>query len=243
MATEMFENRWLERGYKFLRTLSRNGIVRGALLDRGLTEEELQRGWDLFATASGFTRNPHLAGPELSAGEALQRLEAWDAPNYAATHATLENRTPAAHAYLMLGLVAGAGPDAVVGVRNFVDRAIALREGTVAGVSAAEGAEAVRLLAQRKIFNEAIERQLREWIARTQQGAAPQTKASPDDEASFVQYRNWVHEWREIARATITQRSYLIALGLAERRNGDPEEPAAQVATAPAVEAAPVSVH
>ena len=155
MATELLESRWLERGYKFLRTCTRNGVARGVLLRRGLSDRELQRGWDLFAAASGFTRNPDLA--EGTAAAALRHLEAWDAPNFADTQATLEHRTPSAHAYLMQGLVAGEGPDAVVRVRRYVDRVIALREGTPIGVPAAEGAEAVRLLAERKIFDESIE--------------------------------------------------------------------------------------
>lgn len=244
MAAEQIESRWLVRGHKFFRALARNGVIRGALLQRGLTNEELQRGWDLFSTALGFARGaPPVGALVPEAVNALQRLEAWDAPNYATAQAMLEHRTPAACAYLMQGLTGATGPDAVVGIGTFIDRVNALREGTVDGVSATESALAVKLLAERKVLDESIEAELRGWIVLTQQGATPRFGSSPAREAAaaaaFTAYRNWLNEWRVTARATITQRSYLISLGLAARRHGEEEE----AATPPAVEAAPVSVH
>ena len=82
------------------------------------------------------------------------------------------------------------------------------------------------------------EAELKTWIELAQEGAAPE----PGDdkaEASFSAFRNWLNEWREVARVTITQRSHLISLGLAARRQSEEEE----VQDVPVVEAAPVSVH
>jgi hypothetical protein len=239
MSSEQYKDRWLTRGHKFFRSLARYGQIRGALLRRGLSKEELQHGWQLFAAALGSSRSGK--GTEsgtLDAVTALRRIAAWDGPNYFAAQATLEHRTAAACSYLMNGLVAANGPESVIGVQQFVQRVDALREGTAEGVSATEGSEAVRLLAERRIFDESSEAELKTWIELAQEGAAPE----PGDdkaEASFSAFRNWLNEWREVARVTITQRSHLISLGLAARRQSEEEE----VQDVPVVEAAPVSVH
>lgn len=108
-------------------------------------------------------------------------------------------------------------------------------------MSETESALAVRLLEERKIIGDTIEAELRESIAQTKLGAEPvfpvRRELDTAAEAAFTEYRNWLNEWREIARATFTQRRHLIALGLATRRDrGEQAEPAA-------VESAPVSVH
>lgn len=242
MIAEQIETRWLLRGQKFFRTLSRNGKVRGALLARGLTNQELKRGWDLFANVLGSLNGaaPAASRP-LSAAEALELIETWDAPNYAAAQATLEHHAPKARAFLMHGLVASKGPQAVVGVRLFMDRIVALRDGTVSGVSAEEGSEAVRLLAERKIFDADTEEQLGVYLSLIEGGAEPE--AAPDFASMtsrFEAYRKWLNEWREVSRVTFNQRHILISLGLAARRHGENED--ADVVS-PAVEPAPVSVH
>jgi hypothetical protein len=242
MIAEQIETRWLVRGQKFFRTMSRNGKVRGALLARGLTNQELKRGWDLFAKAvAPLNGSSPAASPPLGAAEALAWIETWDAPNYAAAQATLEHHAPKARAFLMQGLVATKGPQAVVGVRLFMDRVAALRDGMVSGVTAEEGSDAVRLLAERKIFDAETEVQLEAYLSLIEGGAEPE--AAPDFASMtsrFEAYRKWLNEWREVARATFNQRHILISLGLASRRQGENED--ADLAT-PAVEPAPVSVH
>jgi hypothetical protein len=214
------------------------------LLNRGLSAEQLRRGWELFSAALGFTLEAPVKIVRTVVSEAAnaqKRLEAWDAPTYGSTLATLEYRTPLACGYLLRGLAGSEGPDAVIGVEHFLDRVAALRTGTAPGVSETESALAVRLLEERKIIGETIEAELRESIAQTKLGAEPvfpvRRELDAAAEAAFTEYRNWLNEWREIARATFTQRRHLIALGLATRRDREEQaEPAA-------VESAPVSVH
>jgi hypothetical protein len=52
--TEQEIDQWPERGGKFFKTLARNPVVRAALLARGLTDQELQRGWSLYSDLNGF---------------------------------------------------------------------------------------------------------------------------------------------------------------------------------------------
>ena len=47
-------DRWLERGTKFLKTTARNPLVRGVLMARGLTDEELDRGLRLYTILLGY---------------------------------------------------------------------------------------------------------------------------------------------------------------------------------------------
>ena len=61
--------RWLDRGSKFFKTVSRNPVVRGALLARGLTDEELAQGWKLFTALHGFS-NLAVARPATSGAHA-----------------------------------------------------------------------------------------------------------------------------------------------------------------------------
>jgi hypothetical protein len=44
------------------------------------------------------------------------------------------------------------------------------------------------------------------------------SEARKEFERRFVDYKNWLHEWRELARVTFERRDYLIQLGLAQRR-------------------------
>lgn len=52
--SEAIIDRWLERGSKFFKTTARNPVVRDALRARGLSDEELTRGWQLYTELHGF---------------------------------------------------------------------------------------------------------------------------------------------------------------------------------------------
>jgi hypothetical protein len=87
---------------------------------------------------------------------------------------------------------------------------------------AADSKCVVRLLAERKIVDETIERKLLSLVDLAQRGAAPvvDTPVNPAVQAAFTAYRNWLNEWREVARSTFTRRDHLIGLGLAFRKEG-----------------------
>lgn len=232
--TEFQVERALERGGRFFKTVARNPVVRGALFARGLSDEELQSGWGMYAALHGFTTGSEArpATSQTAAAEAINRIDGWDAPTFTATRAVLTARFPPVLAFLFENLEASEGVQAVVGAARFLDRIAALREGKAPGIAPELGQQAVALLEARKLTDATREAELRGWIATAQLGARPEEvvpapEMDPrrrDVAASFIA---WLHEWREIARVAVTRRDYRIALGISQRRRSDNEEPPA----------------
>ena len=81
----------------------------------------------------------------------------------------------------------------------------------------------VRLLATRRLLDQNIATHLSEFVRIAQAGAPPTPEADARAEAAYEQRftacKNWLHEWRELSRATFQRRDYLILLGLAQRRS------------------------
>ncbi len=226
--SEAVLERWLERSGKFFRTLARNPVVRAVLLSRGLTDEELKRGWDLYAKINGFSGGApaHAATPETTAAQAMDELDAWDAPAYRATKAILQVRYPEVERFLFENLEASTGSAAVAGVERFLDRITALRTGKAEGINAKVGKAAVELLATRKALDPEREARLRTLVQTVRLGARPEEvisgpEVNPGRAEAAEALIAWLHEWREVARMSISRRSYRISLGLANRRQGD----------------------
>jgi hypothetical protein len=222
-------DRFLERGGKFFKTVSRNPVVRGALLARGLTDEELAIGWRLYTDMHGFgvQGEARAATHETAAAQAINEIDAWDAPAFSATHAVLDARFPEAAAFLFENLEASTGVAAVSGVERFLDRVDALRGGNAASVNADVGRAAAALLATRRIVDEQRAAELRALINTARLGARPEEMVpAPEMDPRRLEvaraFITWLNEWREIARVAVSRRDYLISLGLAQRRaSGD----------------------
>ncbi len=233
--------RWLARGSRFFNAVARNPVVRGTLLGRGLTDEELDNGWQLYSTLHGFGRQAQAlpATRQTAAAQAINAIDAWDAPAYGAAHAVLDVRYPAVSAFLFENLEATTGIAAVAGVHRFLDRIDALCDGKAPNVDPQQGKAAVDLLATRKIVDATKAAELRQQIETARLGARPDevivpTEMDPHRHEVAKAYINWLNEWREIARVAISRRDYRIALGLAQRRQAnDDSDPPDQPAAAP----------
>jgi hypothetical protein len=242
-------DRWLERGGKFFKTVSRNPVVRGALLARGLTDEELGQGWQLYTALLGFggKTEARATTQQTAAAQAINELDAWDAPSFGAAHAVLDARYPDVSQFLFQNLEATTGVAAVVGVERFLDRYALLRDGNAPNVNAEQGKLAAGLLSTRKIVDPTREQQLRALIATARLGArseevAAGTDVDPRREEVAAAYVNWLNEWREVARVAIARRDYRISLGLAQRRkNGEDDSTGAE--TGPAATTAATSAE
>jgi hypothetical protein len=223
-------DRWLERGGKFFKTVSRNPVVRGALLARGLTDEELAAGWKLYTDLHGFNGPgaPRAATRETAAAQAINEIDAWDAPAFSAARAVLDTRYPEAAAFLFENLEASVGIAAIAGVERFLDRIEALRDGKAPSVKADTGRAAVALLATRRIVDDKRTAELRALAATARLGARPEEViAAPEMEPRQLQVAQsfiaWLNEWREVARVAVARRDYRISLGLAQRRQSADE--------------------
>jgi hypothetical protein len=233
--TEVLIDRWIERGGKFFKTVARNPVVRGTLLARGLTDDELVRGWQLYSDLHGFGAQAQArpATKETGAAQAINAIDAWDAPAYSATHAVLDTRYPKVAAFVFENLEAETGVAAVAGVQRFLDRIDLLRDGKAPKIESEQGRAAVELLATRRIVDTTKEAELRQLIETARLGARPDEVIVPpemdprrrDVAEAYIQ---WLNEWREVARVAVARRDYRISLGLAQRRQSaeEPEEPA-----------------
>jgi hypothetical protein len=221
--------------------VSRNPVVRGALATRGLTDEELGHGWSFYTELLGFggKAEARATTQQTASAQAINELDAWDAPSFSASHAVLDARYPDVSAFLFQNLEATTGVAAVVGVERFLDRYALLRDGKAPNVNVEQGKAAAGLLAIRRIVDPARERELRKLIetarlgARSEEVAAP-AEVDPRRLEVAAAYINWLNEWREVARVAIARRDYRISLGLAQRRQGGDDESTDTTATAAA---------
>jgi len=243
--TEGLIDRWLERGGKFFKSVARNPVVRGTLRARGLNDDELGRGWVLYSELNGFGKQGQAqsATKETAAAQAINTVDAWDAPAYSAAHAVLDAHYPTVSSFLFENLAADTGVAAVAGVARFLDRLDSLRDGKATGVEPDQGRAAVELLAIRKIVDAAKAAELRQLIETARLGARPDevieaTEMDPHRQQVAEAYIQWLNEWREVARVSIARRDYRISLGLAQRRQpgdeSDGQEPAPAVPPAAA---------
>ncbi len=232
--TESMIDRWLERGGKFFKSVARNPVVRGTLRARGLTDEELGHGWQYYSDLNGFGKQglARAATKETAAAQAINEIDAWDAPTYSAAHAVLDTRYPEASHFLFENLEANVGVAAVAGAQHFLDRVDQLRDGKAPSVDPDQGRAAVDLLGTRKIIDATKEAELRSLIDTARAGAQPgevieAPEMDPRRREVAETYIDWLNEWREVARVAIARRDYRISLGLAQRRQAsdEPDEP------------------
>jgi hypothetical protein len=223
--TERMVELSIARAASFFKTVARNPVVRGELLSRGLTDEELRRGWALYAAVLGFGpdgRQVAKAVPETGAARALNAIDAWDAPTFATVRVVLEAHYPEAARFLFADLAPSTGPAAVAGAERFLERVAMLRDGRAPGIAPSDGKKACELLAERRLLDATQEAELRQLIETAKSGAQPnELRVIEPDPARDEQARafvTWLREWREVARVAIKRRDYQISLGLAQRR-------------------------
>ncbi|HEY5958894.1 MAG TPA: hypothetical protein VIV60_20175, partial [Polyangiaceae bacterium] len=237
--TEVQIDRWLERGTKFFKTVARNPVVRGALLSRGLTDDELAQGWKFYSELHGFGGKAEArpATKQTAAAQAINEIDAWDAPTYSAAHAVLDARYPTVAQFLFDNLEATVGVAAVVGAQRFLDRLDVLRDGKAPAIDPDVQYAAVALLATRRIIDNQREVELRKLIDTARLGARPDEvidapEMDPRRRDVAEACIHWLHEWREVARVAINRRDFRIALGLAQRRQSNDEGEATEDTTA-----------
>lgn len=228
---------------KFLSTLSRVPEIRAALDEgAGYTAEHHAEGWNLLLTAMGYERlGAPVAGVSPSPQQAaLVELDEWDGVNFERTRATWSFAFPAQNSYLFQGLSAATGADTIGTVQTFVDRVVALRDGTDPDRADTrdEDKAAVERLLERKIFNPEIQAHLEELLEQAKQLApapkAPQTDSELQNAADALHV--WLSDWTGQARAFITRGDYLIRLGLSSRKSrteDDDEESDGAIAPVP----------
>ncbi len=206
----------------FLRGVGTSVSIQTKLAERGYTAAEHERGWALLRASGGSIGEAPPGDDDEAVRAAVAAIDAWDEDGLRVVGASLRNRHPAQHAFVMSGLKASTGFAAVLGVLTLLDRLDALegapgREGTREADHAA-----LATLGARGV--DAAERaRLRALVRRANDLAgfnAARRQAEVDRRAreALVEQRRWLEEWSDMARSVIKRRDWLIRLGLASRR-------------------------
>lgn len=221
-------DRVVPRAGRFLRAVSRSLLIRSALEARGYDEEEHQRGWAAFLTASGY--RPPASKSEVpenaTVAVALATIEEWHKPNFRIVRATLEFRHPEQHAFLFDQLSTGSGAAAVGAVTLFLDRLDALEASPERKATRKADLAALEVIEARGVTKEERAR-LRGLVASATawSGAAPapaSTAIAEEPGEALITLYAWYREWSETARVVIKRRDQLVRLGLARRKAAKP---------------------
>jgi hypothetical protein len=207
--------------------LSRDPAVRRVMMMNGYTKIDHKEGWDLLLDLIGYNdweADDQQVGSISMQDAAIVALDQWDGPTFERAYAAMERLHPTQCAYVFRELQAATGVAAVGTVKTFIDRVVALREGTDPGRKKTREGDraAVATLEARGIFDAKTEKWLRGLIEQATSLEAPREPEVPKAEAERMEkaiaFNAWLKDWRTTARAVIARRDYLIRLGLAERR-------------------------
>ncbi len=191
----------------------RNRRVAMILAAHGFGEADLKEGWRRMAALTEGRLDgalpPADADPTL-----LANLDAWENKWFPILNASLSARFPAAHRNLFRNLAQTEGPEVVVSVKTLLNRLDALGK-------TGEDRE-VRDLCERRGLNKKVmdeARQLLEKLATIDETPEPKAAITPEQDALLdAQLWSWYREWSAIARAVITDRRALRALGFLTER-------------------------
>lgn len=225
--------RMLEQGRKLLHGLSRKPAIRNIARQAGYTQREHDEGWALMLYLMGYQQPSGVAEPQLNAlyDSAVATLDQWDGPNFQRARAALERLHPQQAVYIFANLQAATGVESVGTVNTFVQRVVALRDGTdpARADTRAEDKAAVQTLADRNIFNAEVETYLKDLLAnatKADPGPVVVKDTDPHYQCKAEQFDKWLKDWRRTLRVAITRKDYRIQLGLTERAvRGNSEEP------------------
>jgi hypothetical protein len=229
------------RALTFLRAVGTSVVLRAKLAEHGYSDAEHERGWVLMQEASGQFEGPAPAPSvdDAAVQKAIADLDAWDEDGLRIVNASLRARHPAQHAFVMRGLKASTGVQAVLGVGTLLDRLDALesapeRAGTREADHAALATLAARGVGQAERARLRAKVKLAQSFAGTR-GPAEQAVFERRVRRGLIEQRQWFEEWADVARSVIKRRDQLIRLGLASRRprQGGGDEPVEVPADAP----------
>jgi hypothetical protein len=190
----------------------RHRVIRQALAAHGLSAEEIERGWRLVMEVGDDGRFD--AGP--TSGPLIAELDAWENVWFPIAEATLSTRAPEVRAVVFKNLRQTSGVEVVVGVRTFLERIDALETGDAAQRTAR------RLLSERGLTSGKL-REAHALIARIEEVELEPAAEDSSAEQEDAMWR-WYKEWSAVARAVLSDRRHLNALGFQRARVGEQQK-------------------
>jgi hypothetical protein len=187
-----------------------------ALAAHGFGEADLSRGWELLrglsvgrlGVPSGTATDPTL----------VTNLDAWENKWFPIASATLASNHAAAHEAVFRNLAQTSGPEVIVTVGILLDRIDALPKAKDQGGLGTDGAAARALLTKRGLTADVMDeaRAILAQAAAVETAEEERVEAASDPQSEDAMWR-WYLEWSQIARAVLTDRRELRALGFLRR--------------------------
>lgn len=222
----------------FLNGIGNNPEIRAALATRGYTDEDHLEGWSHVMKLGAHRA---LTAKDDSPATALSSIVDWLDPTLKCTKAALQHLFPEQAVFVLEGLGATSGPEALVTATTLLDRLDALGDSPERKATRKADHEALKLLEKRNVDpkQRAQVRKLLELAlapASVSDGAA---KSGDERTRELDALRGWYDDWSLTAHAVIQRRDLLIRIGLAKRIRRKPIDATVTVTAPPPVVAAP----
>lgn len=192
----------------FLRASGAHAGIRGALARAGFSADDHREGWTLLEAVCAYGTYGIDPAEDEPAQTANVRITAWVQTHFPRLRTALARVHPEALP-LFAGIESPAAEESVLALATWLSRLDVLEPTSSACTTLA-----------RRGLTEAVRAELHALV-HTAQGA-PRVESAPvlraPREQELLALHRWYTDWAGTARAVITRRDYLIALGLAGRR-------------------------
>jgi hypothetical protein len=195
----------------------RNPKVAALLIVHGFSQADLVEGFALLRAVAGMEMAPDAPGED---PQLLARLRAYEKRWFKVARAALERHYPEIARQFFAKLAPFKGAKVTISVAAFVER---LEELAKADSSYGPDAAAARVLLERRgLTTERLAegRSLVNEITDVPAAPVQEVSAAKQKAAEDAMWR-WYLEWSQIARASITDRRALRAMGFLRSRNGE----------------------
>ena len=238
-----------DRVFTFLRVFATVPEITSTMAKyAGFKAKDYEEGWQLLCNVSRYTEGGKSSTSDIDG--ALRELDEWDDVSFRRARAALHRLHPAQEAFVFQNLEAMHGPQAVVGVRIFLDRLDELESSTERAATKDADHAALATLAERG-FDAAERARVRKLVDLAM--SAPDLEAllasgGVPTQDNLDKLAAWYEDWAETARATIDRKDLLVRLGVSKRRRvgrgasaSNSEVPATPVASPIATPIAPIA--
>lgn len=207
-----------ELAFTFLRGVGTSRAIRRYISRAGYTDADHREGWDLLHACSGFASRPPPTLESARVRDAVRALDAWNDDGLRIVSASLARHYPAQGVFVLEGIGQGVGPSSVTCVATLLARVAMLEKGRP---GTREADRAAFALLERRGFTLSDRARLKKLVADARSGRVvfdDEDEGRDEELAALMRLHAWLAEWRQIARALVRRREYLVRLGLVAAR-------------------------
>lgn len=202
--------------YQFLKGAA-NGDINKRLATVGYDKAAHLEGWSLFYQVSNSGPSQPVESPDNVSTKAIGEIKSWNTQGFRRMRAVLDRKWPDISAFVFAD-IGGAKNGPVYELATVLDRISDLQKSPERKATRKQDHAALEALSSRGL-NDLVFKQLRALLNEAQVVQAPPTTATPDSRTDAVtELYLWLRDWRETARAVITNKSQLRMLGIGGKR-------------------------